>query len=256
MDLPVLNPKQLNPTRDYLQDAAHAIGSLQRGFMAKQPHDWQYGLEVTMRGIGTQPFAVDDKETRVLLDIVRRQIRLDDANWPLEEYDGSQLFNNFKVWLESKGVKAELQPPPFKGGSFDAEQAKKYFEALWWLRGQFQIVKAELLNGSTSPILLYPHHFDMAMSWFPHDDDRQMTLGFSTGDETIAEPYIYLTVYPEPADFGELMSQAFSPEFHWQENGFSGAVLPYSKLQSHENPQDLFTQFVGQLSSYAVANGF
>ena len=60
----------------------------------------------------------------------------------------------------------------------------------------------------TSPVQLWPHHFDWALSWFsgrPIPDDgsptgyrsvEQMMFGFSTGDVSIDEPYLYILAYP------------------------------------------------------------
>src|SRR4051812_8333336 len=97
-ELPELNSARLTPTRDHLQDAALAIGSLSRAFLPKHPRDWHYGLEVTMRGIGTPPFTVGGQEYRAIIDLVRNTVRLDGQSWRLDEYSGPELFKNFKVW--------------------------------------------------------------------------------------------------------------------------------------------------------------
>jgi hypothetical protein len=98
-----------------------------------------------------------------------------------------------------------------------------------------------------SPILLYPHHFDLALTWFPWNDERQMTVGFSTGDEAVAEPYIYLSAYPEPASFGGLALPAGA---HWQSAGFSGAVLPYGALRASTEPEKLLREFTEPLFAH------
>jgi hypothetical protein len=245
MDLPLLIPEDFYPTRDYIQDAAHAIGSLQRAFLPKDPHDWQYGLEVYMRGISTQVFEFDGADTRALIDFISHRVRIGEVSWNLADYSGSELFKNIKVWLESQGVKATLEEPPFSGGSaYDEAQAKTYAEALWWLDRQFRGVKAGLKGGLSAPILLYPHHFDLSLAWFPFDDERQLSLGWSTGDEHIREPYVYFTAYPEPAKFTEL---ELPDEAYWQKKGFSGAILTYAELQTEKDPADLLQTFAYEL---------
>lgn len=255
-DLPELKPADLKSSRDYLRDVALAMGSLQRGFLPVSPRDWQHGLEVTMRGIATQEFIVGNERVKVLLDLVKNKIRLDGVNWNIDEYSGAELFKNFKSWLESKGIQVKLEEPEFTGGTYDPVQGEAYAETLWWLHKQFQIIKAEISSGITSPILLYPHHFDLSLVWFPYDDDKQVSIGFSTGDETVSEPYVYLTLYPEPKGFDKMLSEKLPEEAYWQKDGFSGAILTYSKMRSHPHPDELLRRFVGQLSSYAVANGF
>ncbi|HEY5442117.1 MAG TPA: DUF5996 family protein [Candidatus Saccharimonadales bacterium] len=240
--LPPLNIEKLAPTRDRLQDVALVLSSLQRAFLPKDPRQWQYGLEVTMRGISTQAFMLKGQETRAGIDLVRRKFRLASAAWRLDEYGGPELLNNVRVWLASQGVDNVLEEPKFKGigQDFVSDQAKVYAEALWWLHKQFRIFKAELSEGVTSPILLYAHHFDLSLVWFPHDDERQLSLGWSTGDKTIPEPYLYFTAYPEPDGFSKL---AVPKEAHWQTEGFSALILPYAALAASEEPEKLLRQF-------------
>jgi hypothetical protein len=241
-DLPVLKSADLQPTRDYLQDVTKVLGGLQRAFLSKDPHDWHYGLEVSLRGIVTQPFMVNDEEIRALLDLVRRKLRLGDNRWAFKEYSPPELLNNVRIWLADKGAGVTLETPEFvsQAGQYDREQAIAYADALWWMDAQFRQLQAELKGGLTSPILLYPHHFDLALTWFPWDDERQLSIGFSTGDSTIIEPYIYLTAYPEPAGFTDI---ELPPGARWQSNGFSGAILPYAALPASKNPEALLQKF-------------
>ena len=242
--LPKLVSKDLGPTRDYLREVALVLGSLQRAFLPKHRRDWQHGLEVTMRGLSTQAFSVAGEEMRAVLDLVSNKVRLGGDKWLLQDYDGPELFKEVQVWLQSKGVDVELEEPEFANGNrqFDDIQATVYAEALWWMEAQFRALKAGLNEGVTSPILLYPHHFDLSLVWFPYDDERQLSLGFSTGDETVSEPYLYLTAYPEPIGFTDIEL----PEgAHWQTDGFSGAILPYAALVASNQPEELLEQFAG-----------
>jgi len=53
-DLPDLKLDSWRPTRDYLREVALVLSSLQRAFLPEHPRQWQYGLEVNMRGLVTQ----------------------------------------------------------------------------------------------------------------------------------------------------------------------------------------------------------
>lgn len=240
--LPSLQYEDLLPTRDYLREVALVLGSLQRAFLPKHPRDWQHGLEINIRGLITQPFTVGGDEIRASLDLVRHKVRLGDSFWSLKEYAAPEIFNNIRSWLESRGENATLEQPKFEKHiqHYDSHQASLYAEALWWIDIQFRALKANIAEGMTSPILLYPHHFDLSLVWFPHDDERQLAIGFSTGDDTIAEPYLYLTAYPEPGGFTTLH---LPDGAHWQTAGFSGAILPYSVLASSDEPEQLFRDY-------------
>jgi len=246
-DLPQLDSKTLGPTRDRLRDAALVLGKLQQVFLPADPHEWQRGLEVNLRGPLTQAMNVKGREVYGSIDLVAHKVRLDGAKWELEEYDGPELYKNVRVWLQSQSIDSELAKPEFGdiGKEYDPEQATKYSGALWWLDKQFRIIKAGLETGLTSPILIYPHHFDLSLVWFPDDDEKQFSLGWSTGDETIAEPYLYITMYPEAEDFKQRKLPA---EAYWQTDGFSGAVLPYDALVKSSEPEELFGRFASLLT--------
>src|ERR1700685_455676 len=97
--LPKLTIGTLGPTRDRLRDAALVMSNLQRMFVPKHPRDWQYGLEVNMRGPQTQELLVKGRAIRGSLDLVTHKARLDGSKWLLEEYDGPELLKNIRVWL-------------------------------------------------------------------------------------------------------------------------------------------------------------
>lgn len=244
--LPQLNTTQLAPTRDYLQGIALTLSSLQRAYVPKNPHDWQYGLEVNLRGLVTQSFTVTGEELRASLDLVKAKVRLGSSNWLLTDYAPPEIFNNIQAWLVSRGAQVAIELPKFETQAwhFDPEVSEHYATALWWADKQFHKLKTSLSEGLTSPILLYPHHFDLSLVWFPHNDERQLALGFSTGDSVITEPYFYLTAYPEPKGFAKLILPG---QAYWQSSGFSGAILPYDGLSRSQDPEKLFKSYAAVL---------
>ena len=72
--------------------------------------------------------------------------------------------------------------------------------------------------------------------------DEQMIFGFSAGDRAIATPYLYLSLYPEPAGWhgGPLPSGS-----SWTEKGFRGELLPYAKLVRVDDALAIATKFLG-----------
>jgi len=244
--LPALVYEDLTPTRDYLREVALILGSLQRAFLPKDPHDWQHGLQVNLRGLITQPFVMNGEASQASLDLVRRKLRLNGSSWPLQDYQAQELFNNVRAWLEAHSIQAKLAQPNFNSSAkhFNEQQSDLFAEALWWMDKQFNWLKTSLQGGLSSPIFLYPHHFDLSLVWFPYEDDRQLAIGFSTGDETIAEPYLYLTAYPEPAGFTKLR---LPKQAYFQTAGFSGAILSYDKLQTSDDPAAVFRNYANLL---------
>jgi hypothetical protein len=241
--LPELKLSELEATKNYLQDACKVIGQLQLALIPKSPHDWHYGLEVTMRGISTQTLDVNSRPTRVLIDLVRHKLRLGELNWILRENSPAELFSNIQSWCDEQKLDVELRQPEMNSGTvvYDAQQADIYINSLWWIERQFKAVKDKTVEGLTSPILLYPHHFDLSLVWFPLEDERQIAIGFSLGDQDIAEPYIYITLYPEP----EAISKIKLPEgAYFQSQGFNGAILLYGVLQKQAAPEKALCEFI------------
>jgi len=253
-DLPSLEYENLLPTRDFLQDAGKVLGKLQQVFLQPMPHDWHYGLEVGMRGPLTQEFQLKDHAMRGSLDLVQGKLRLGTTRWRFDRHSPPELLNNVKVWLESQQLPPKVAQPEFSGSTtYDPAEAGQYAQALWWMHEQFSSIKQHLDEGLTSPILLFPHHFDLSLVWFPHDtgdkqDERQLSLGWSTGDETIAEPYVYLTAYPEPAGFTRL---PLPEPAYWQTEGFSGAIIKHNDLVTCDNPAATLIEFAAVMRAAA-----
>jgi hypothetical protein len=56
-----------------------------------------------------------------------------------------------------------------------------------------------------------------------------MNFGFTFGDDTIREPYLYATAYPLPP---ALQTIDWPAGTQWHAEGFDGAVLPYRVLRA------------------------
>lgn len=240
--LPKIDIKQLAPTRDYLHEASRVIGNLQLIYLKPDAHLWQYGLEVSMRGIVTQEFKVDNQPFVASLDLIRYKVRLDQHKWALHDTSPAEIYENIKQWLQSKEQAVEYKMPEFTPGVrlFDTEQADIFAHALWWMEMAFGKIKHDLKGGLVSPLLIYPHHFDLSLVWFPWKDERQISLGFSFGDETSEEPYVYLSAYPA----ADTVTKLAQPKGAYiQEKGFKGAVLPYKALCKASDQLELLKAF-------------
>jgi hypothetical protein len=243
-----LQSEAIRPTIEYLRDVSLVLSSLQRAYIPKHPKQWQYGLQVNLRGLVTETFKINGDDICASLNLVTRKVRLGNTNWKLDEYTPTEIENNILVWLQNNGQNVQLEKEKLKGSgyTFNKAHAKDYAQSLWWIQNQIKHHCEKLTEGSKAPILLYPHHFDLSFVWFPFDDERQAAIGYSTGDENIKEPYLYLTAYPEPGGF---TSVPLPEGVHLQKEGFSGFILPYEKLQSSDDPINLFESYFELMGS-------
>ena len=244
MQLVALDPKDFGPTRDYLHNVAKVLGKFQQSAAPAEPHDWHYGLTPVEVGLVTRELKFGNEMVQVVLDMAAGIVRIAGTQWSLEEFDAREILNNLKVWQQSRGYAGNIATPDFgPAGQFNLAQSQALHATFWQLTQYAETLRAKLDTGLSSPILVYPHHFDLSLVWFPWDDEQQLGFGFSTGDETIAEPYLYITAYPEPATFTELElpNGAF-----WQQTGFSGAILPYAELRHQAQPERLLKIYAEQ----------
>lgn len=235
---------KLKLTREYVQDVSKVIGKVQQVLITAQPHDWHKGLEVTKTGLRSQQ---PTNNERIAVDLVTGQISTGKSTWKLDGMSSLDVLNGFIEWVKSQPTSGNLALPELQShiSTYDFEQtgliAKLNYEANTILTE----IKARITLGMTSPVLLFPHHFDVSFVWFPGQpankaNEHQFTYGFSTGDEYIAEPYYYVTEYPLSEKFEKV---SFKAPAYWHAEGFSGAVLKYSEVAKSTNPQELITKY-------------
>lgn len=232
------------PTRDYLQNIAKVIGKTQQLFIPPESHYWHVGLEITNDGFRTQKLVTDKVKGRLEVDLRNGIICSPRESWNLGGLSAAQLLSDLTLWLKDIGIQRKITKPDIANDDPTCEQesAVNILNMLSLANDVLTWAKREL-NGLTSPVLLYPHHFDLALSWFPRND-QQYTMGFSTGDESIAEPYFYVTAYPEKMDF---VSRILQSPAYWQKRGFSGAALKYNDIALAAKPKKTITAFFEQV---------
>lgn len=117
--------------------------------------------------------------------------------------------------------------PPVDGS--DAEIARFFANADGLLR------ELRASWPGASPVRIWPHHFDAGVV-LPllepgGEEARSIGAGFSPGDETIPEPYFYVTPWPPPR--GRALPD-LPAGGRWQETGWTGAALTATELLDGE----------------------
>lgn len=116
--------------------------------------------------------------------------------------------------------------PVAEGGAFAVDLAAASEVSRWFTHAQAVAVPAALALLDAAEIRVWPHHFDLgALAFFAAngaEEIPQVGFGLSPGDESIPEPYWYVTAYPVP----DAATRPPLPEGgSWEEEAFSGALL-------------------------------
>jgi hypothetical protein len=100
--------------------------------------------------------------------------------------------------------------------------------------------------GMLTPMVLWPHHFDVAFTWYASGkvdpQAPQMTFGFATG-EGAERPYFYATTYPLPPKLSEA---PLSAPARWYSETWQGARLDYDAVREHANAESVIESFYQQ----------
>ncbi len=261
---PDLDPGAIAETRDALHAYALVIGDYLATCRPKRKHWWHISLRPSLEGMtsgvvrasslieSAQSEPVDfELELNARRSLVR--VRTSTGAERSEQLRGQPPFaiaQTIADFLTSNGLKLSFIPASVSGAEmstagYSSEIAAKLAAAWRAISTAKEKFRASIPE-ETSPVQLWPHHFDLAMMWLPGEkipgedpadeemSDKQMNFGFTFGDTTIAEPYFYITAYPLPDAFPKLPLPKGTT---WHTEGFDGAVLTYRALVKSADPE-------------------
>lgn len=249
---PSLHPEDWAPTRETLHQRIRVVGSIARGLAVAHPHWWHVALLPDGTDLVTRPLHGPDGHFTVTVDLAGHTVFVEGGGTVPLAGTGGEFLGGMAAALAAVGVDVPLDPADYVSqDEYDPAAVERYTAVLTGL--------APLLEGAAgsrpgrhSPAQLWPHHFDLAATWFsgrlvpdvdPLDVENAtelVGLGFSTGDATIAEPYCYAYAYPTP----EGLSDAVLPTpAAWHDEGFTGGVLPYAEAMESGDPTGAISAF-------------
>ena len=263
---PSLDPYVITGTRDALHAYARVVGAWLKTCQPKRKHWWHASLRPSLSGLssGVIHAGVD---IELELNFIESQLkgRSSVGEQMTESLHGQsplELASSIQKFMVAAGVSSDCVP---ELNEVDSEELAGFNpEYAFKLGRTFNTVSAALkqfraqIREETSPIQVWPHHFDMSMLWLPGSKiagqdpdneeyaDKQMNFGFTFGDETIPEPYFYVTAYPLPEAMADLSLPAGTT---WVSEGFNGAVLRYTDLAKSTNPKRYLHNLWKQLLS-------
>ena len=269
---PQLDPASIRATRDALHAYARVLGDTLKSARTKRKHWWHASLRPSLAGLTTGVIHGD-------VD-VEIELNIRDSVFSVQASTGEQmrealhgqpaaaLVTQLSAFLRSAGATEirEVSAPDDSFPGYEPAEASKLAQALGAVSGAMVSFRAGIRE-ETSPIQVWPHHFDLSMIWLPgpkipgqdradeEHADKQMNFGFVLGDEGIDEPYFYVTAYPLP---DALPSVELPSGTQWKSEGFSGAVLLYKDLIATDDPaaylQDLWSRLYAAGQAHLATN--
>ncbi len=238
----------LGPTRDTLHRYALAIEIFPRAHAEPHPKWWHIGLRGQPNGFRTAPMPLPGGgECYFVLNLHTHRIELYAqravvASWDITTGQTSAALGQSLIDAAAAlGLRADYPRARYESHApraYDKTHAARWFAAVRRAQQVFETHRASL-TGETSPVHLWPHHFDLATEVFgkrvveieEHGQVQsfpaQLNLGFSTGDAGHPEPYFYSNPFP----FDPALAQKPLPHgAFWHTASWQGSLLPYTAV--------------------------
>ncbi len=250
--LPLLDGANWSATRDAIHAYTQVIGKI-RGAASYRQKLWSHlSLRTHARGLTTGPIHVPWGAFEIRLDLLDGHATLMSSDGRakrllLTNLTARSLAVNFVARLASWGIVLDVDPNEFDDTSLPEDcldEMRNLWKVTLWVDRLLTRFRSEQRN-ETTPVQLWPHHFDLSMMWFsgrkvpgqdPYDpelSDEQMSFGFAFGDTSHPDPYFYITAYPLPAGFSEIELPKFAS---WKTNDWTGIFAAYDRVVALERP--------------------
>ena len=273
---PPLPLEEWEATKQTLHRFAQIVGKVRLGLAPYRNHWWNVTLRLTTRGLTTPPMPTGDGRTVAMdFDFVEHQLVITSSDgarraFPLEGLSVAAFHDRLFAALAEVGVQAsiwetpfDLQPAtPFPRDDEHATYDRTYVERWWRILVRVEQVFEEFSGrfvGKTSPVQLFWHTFDFAVTRFsgkrapdrPEADrvtreaysHEVVSFGFWAGDDKVRAPAFYSYTAPEPPG---LQAPPLQPEAaFWDDSGGSAmALLMYDDLRRLASPAEGLLAFL------------
>ena len=247
---PKLNSEHIAETRSGLHAFAKLLGAYTSACAPRRKHWWHISLKPVVDGFSTGVLQNSGQLFELTLTFHSLTINLsisgEDAHeFPIQGESAESMKHKLTTVLSRHSMAIELDEGKIDSACHEID--REFASRLGQVYGQLARCLARLRSGipvETSPIHLWPHHFDLAMLVLtgrkirgqdPENEeysDEQLNFGFVPGDEGIGEPYFFITFY---AQADRLAKVPLPDEAYFHTEGWSGIVMPYNSFR--KNPQ-------------------
>ncbi len=275
--LPPLPYANWADTKDTLHLFLQIIGKVRLKTHPKLNHWWHVTLYLHVRGLTTGRIPFRESGFEILYDMLDHKviITLNDGRQATFSVPGLTVADFHEALfsrLEDLGISVKIVGVPYDNKSkipfaedsaprtYDEVAVTDFWRSLCAIANIFETYRSGFV-GKQTPVQLYWHSFDMAVTRFsgrPHpleggtQSDKEayshevISIGFWPGDDNFPEAAFYGYAYPEPAGLNQ---QPLAPEQAlWTEkNGGALAILKYEDARQAEDPAAAILAFLNSL---------
>ena len=272
MRLPDLPLEEWEDTKETLHRYCQVVGKVRMELSPFRNHWWHVTLYVTPRGLTTGPIPYAVGTFDISFDLLDGRLVVTTSegtgfDFPIADLPVAGFYGKLFEGLDSLGIEASINANPFDlddehtlesntyHSAFVPTYVRRYHHALSWIDQVFKEF-AGRFNGKQSPVHLYWHSFDLALTRFsgrraPQGEVDPVTreayshevisFGFWAGDENLREPAFYSYTAPEPEGLtGHPLSP---PSAGWLPEGGT-ALLTYEEVRNSTSPRETLLGFM------------
>jgi hypothetical protein len=260
-------------SKETLHRYAQVVGKIRLRYAPFMNHWWHVTLYVGTRGLTTGPIPYGDTAFDITLDLLDNRLVVSTNEgggfaFGLDDLPVAEFYGRLMGGLRSLGIDASINTKPFDlpdqqkldenvlHSACDREYVRRYWRVLTSVDGVFKEF-AGRFNGKQSPVQLYWHSFDLAVTRFSGEraPEREgadpvtkeayshevISFGFWPGDRDVREPTFYSYTAPEPDGLTE---QPLRPDAaYWTPEGGT-ALLSYDAMRSSDSPRETLLDFM------------
>lgn len=271
--MPSLPLEEWESTKETLHRYAQIVGKVRLGYAPYRNHWWHVPFYVGTRGLTTSPIPYGNTTFEISFDLLDNRLEASTSDgglfsFTLDDLPVAEFYRQLFEGLGSLGVEVSIDPKPFdlddehalnentSHSTCDREYTRRYWRMLVWVDQVFKEFAGRFI-GKQSPVQLYWHSFDLAVTRFsgrraPERDgaDRVtreayshevISFGFWPGDRQMREPAFYSYTAPEPDG---LTDQPLRPgSAFWTPEGGT-ALLMYEDVRKAGSPRETLLEFL------------
>jgi hypothetical protein len=260
-------------SKETLHRYAQIVGKVRLEYCPFRNHWWHVPLYVSTRGLTTSPIPYRSTTFEISFDLLDNRLVVSTSEgegfvFALDDLPVAEFYRRLFDGLRSLGVEVSINAIPFDLGdeqtlaenTFHCVYDRKYVGRYWRILVQVdQIFKefAGRFNGKTSPVHLFWHGFDLAVSRFsgrraPEREGADMvtreaysheviSFGFWPGDRNTPAPAFYSYTAPEP---NGLTGQPLRPKSAFWAHEGGMALLMYDDVRKADSPKTTVLEFM------------